>query len=183
MNSDWIERTIEQNRKDTEDEQQRVETHPIIDALSIVATFRSHENRALLDLAESYLTDVELSDEDRRVLVEVYEQIGDLLGLRKHADVILERIERDCAPTTRKKAQMSHVEILHTEGYDYAMSSIRRTLESRTEAITVVPTRDTLGIYNDTDAEVPENMHLSEHQTREKTQNVDDREQRDSRSR
>ena len=160
-----------------------VETHPILDALSVSATFRDHENRALFDSAVSYLDDVELSEEDRRVLVEVYEQIGDLLGLRKHADVILGRIERESTPILRKEAQMSHEEILRAEGYDHAMSDVRETLESGAAQIAVVPTRDTLGIYNDTDAEIPENTRLPERQTPAKNQSVNDREQRDSRSR
>lgn len=46
-----------------------VETHPILDALSVVATFRDHEDQAMLGGAESYLNDLELSKEDRRVQI------------------------------------------------------------------------------------------------------------------
>ena len=59
----------------------RVETHPIIEALSVVATYRKHLNGALLDHAESYLGDLELSDDDRRVLVEIHTQISELINV------------------------------------------------------------------------------------------------------
>lgn len=59
----------------------RIETHPIIDALSAIVTYRTHLDRPVLDHAESWLGDLELSDDDRRVLVEMRTQITELLNV------------------------------------------------------------------------------------------------------
>lgn len=132
------------------------ETHPIIDAMSVVATYRTHLDRALLDHAESYLEDVEPDEEDRRVLLEVRANIDSVLETVNHDEIVLERVKRASAPTIRREGAMSHEELLRAEGYDEAMREIRATLESGTGAVAVMKSNERHGLYEFPEDAIPE---------------------------